>query len=164
MVSFLVIVALAIFFGVAVYLESREVCDFIVIVLATVFVGFLVHFFVSLVVAGVAELEPCLLEEYELYAFQDNLSTGGHFFLGSGSIKNVQRYYYLCNHKNGLKMESLTTDEAYLNISDSPRIEVYTYEFKNKFLRKNFIIVEDPFYKIYIPEGSIKYDFSVDLR
>lgn len=170
MISFLIIFIPIIVLGVIFVVEScwfgfwDGFWDLILGIVFGACVGLLLLGIISDFVATTAALEPVVLEEIEICAFQDNFSIGGSFFLGSGYVKNEQRYYFLRKNENGLKMESISVDNTYLNTSDKPRIEVCKNRFKSEFLRNNFIDPQKRFHKVYIPKGSIKYDFNVDLK
>lgn len=100
-----------------------------------------------------------------LYALQDNSTASGSFFLGSGNIDGEQKYVYMAKTKNGYRMGSIPAEDCYINESaDKPKIEQYKNGYKSKFFRNNLFFLGDDSYKIYIPKGSIKYNFEVDLK
>jgi len=127
-------------------------------------IGFLVAYVLSGIVGANAQSEYIFKDRYKLYALKDNVGVQGNFFLGSGRIDSDLKYYYLTDFEDGKKIDSLDVDEVILKQDDNPHIEVYEAQYKNEFIRFNFINFSSDKYKIYIPEGSIKYDFNVDLQ
>ena len=79
----------------------------------------------------------------------------GRFFLGSGSISENQYYYYLMKVGNGHKMVKVPVDRTVVFEDDNeiPRIE--THHIMNT--------LGAECYKAYIPNGSILYEYNIQL-
>lgn len=105
--------------------------------------------------------------ETQIIALQDNSSVSGSFFLGSGSIKGVMKYTYLTNTEDGIKMNQVNSESSYIleENASNPRIIVSTPEFTNKSL---WWWATSPWRgvktQIYIPKGSVKTNYNVDLE
>ena len=138
--------------------------------------------------------ETSVIETIDLVALSDNNLTNGNFFLGSGSVNNSTYYFYYSETEHGLKLNKLNADFddvyiKYCSENDKPRIEkenaktTYEYSLRNKpgfwnldiysywyyYNYKNDDIVEEKEheeirYLIYVPEGSIKTDFTIDMQ
>lgn len=105
-----------------------------------------------------------LSEDIEIYALQDNVTTDGSFFLGSGHIDDELKYFYVEKTDLGYTVKNVDADRAYIQYtSDRYHIEKYSYTFDNWFVRLIAIPVSER-YVIYIPEGSIVNNYSVDLK
>ncbi len=138
--------------------------------------------------------ETSVIETTNLIALSDNNITNGNFFLGSGSINNSTYYFYYSETEHGLKLKKLNADLdktyiKYCSENDKPRIEteneriIYEYVLKEKpnfwsfdvfsyghYLKYEIgdVVEENEFNEIrhiiYVPEGSIKTDFSIDME
>ena len=108
--------------------------------------------------------------EWTIYSLDDSIGASGRFFLGSGRIDSDIYYYYVYNTAHGQKIGKLRASNAYLKYDDDNHyIEKYSRyyndDLKTKLLvTQLFTKCEDSYYVIYIPEGSITIDFTVDLQ
>lgn len=105
---------------------------------------------------------------HNLISLKDNNSISGSFFLGSGIINNEMRYsyYYNCGNDN-YKLTSVSANNTYVKYTkDKPRIEYHYKEINSKSNWKYFsnLLSDGGYYIIYIPEGSIKYNFVLDAE
>ena len=103
----------------------------------------------------------------KLYAFEDNTSVEGHFFLGSGKVDGEMEYYYIYETEDGgYKMDSIDTSDAVLYYidDDNCRIEYDDFVYSNPIHYFFGIGPLETTYKIYIPEGSIINNYQVDLE
>lgn len=121
--------------------------------------------------------EPVLRETTEITSLADRYSVKGNFFLGSGTVSSEDYYYFIKNTDNGKITDKILQKETYITEDNSqkPRIEEYAYEgeqnpTKDFWLSMNLGADKDDFsykfayYRVFIPEGSIKSDFSVDFE
>ena len=136
--------------------------------LFAIFIGSLLGIFITLIASGViggfATQEYVLKDSFKIYALQDNNGVQGSFFLGSGSVSSNLKYYYAATYEDGIKIYDIDVHKAILKNDDNPHIEKYEIQFVNKFIRNNVGNLGDIKYKIYIPKGSIQYNFNVDLK
>lgn len=110
----------------------------------------------------------CFLETNKpIYSLEDNPGINVNFYLGCGNI-NSQLQYYVATNENGIihisTINSNIADFLYINNNETPRIEYWKHQYKNKFLRRWFYIDNCYQYRILIHKGTIKYDFNVDLK
>lgn len=121
---------------------------------------------IVLVASSTLETEPRLVEEYKIYALSNSVGSEGTFFLGSGNINNKMSYFVIKEYKNGQKIESLKVENSWLEINNEiePKVEKYYFIFSNDFARKILgVTIKNFEYRIIIPEGSVKYNFNVEL-
>jgi hypothetical protein len=127
--------------------------------------GLLIFLITSVVINGVIGIDFSPGEEKEIYALEDNLTNKGSYFLGSGSHDGAIKYFYLTKQDDGVVLNSIDVKNVILveNNEGIHKIVFYTPHFKNNNLDKWFA----PFgerTKVFIPKGSIKYNYNVDLN
>ena len=138
--------------------------------------------------------ETSVIETTTLIALKDSNLTDGSLFLGLGSINNSTYYLYYSKTEHGLKQNKLNADFdnvyiRYCSENDKPRIEtenertIYEYVLREKpnfwsldlfsyghYLKyeKGDVVEEkerdDIRHIIYVPEGSIKIDYTIDME
>lgn len=121
--------------------------------------------------------EPTLKETTEITSLDDKYSIKGNFFLGSGTVSSVEYYYFIKDTDKGKITDKIPQKEAYITEDNSqkPRIEEYAYKgernaTKDYWLSMNFgqnkedFSYKTAYYRVFIPENTIKTDFSVDLN
>jgi hypothetical protein len=99
-----------------------------------------------------------------IVALEDNISSGGTFFLGTGSTKNSIRYYYMIKTERGYKLQDVSASEAYIKYDAEPRIVIGNgCGFKHWY---NYIwaLPVHTHYTIYVPEGTILNNYNIDLK
>lgn len=141
-----------------------------------IFLGVLCGFLISLVLTfltmGIIDSsaikENIVLSDVQLCALQDNNSVQGNFFLGSGNIDGSMKYIYLTKTEDGgYLMGSVNATDAIVHEIDSkPHITKYTQKYKNSDITYWF---GDPMFsnvksQIFVPNGSIKYNFNINLK
>ena len=96
-----------------------------------------------------------------IIAFNDSNLTNGKFYMRSGYIEEDLYYQYMVKLNNGgfiaNKVNSSNATLYYTN--DNYRVEWYTKT--KKFL---YWKTKKTYNKIYIPEGSISDEYSIDLK
>lgn len=99
-----------------------------------------------------------------IVALEDNMSSGGTFFLGTGSTKNSIYYYYMTETEHGYKLQDVTASKAYIKYDAEPRIVIENgCGFKHWY---NYIwaFPVRTHYTIYVPEGTILNNYNIDLK
>lgn len=141
----------------------------------TILMGFLIliaalmgSLLLTVISTAVAEVEAdktySVTEDIDIYALQDNITTDGSFFLGSGHIDDELKYFYVAKTELGYTVKNIDADQAYIQYTDGRcHIEKQSYTFDNWFVRLITVPLTDR-YIIYIPEGSIVNNYSVDLK
>lgn len=104
-----------------------------------------------------------------IVAIGDGHMSEGNSFLGCGSMQGVPYYfYYEKTKKGGYKQGKIKTEDANVFEVDSlvqPKIQFYKSEFVNKGWENWTVNVKaSEKADIYIPKGSIKQNFSLDLN
>lgn len=115
-----------------------------------------------------AKSESVVISETKILALKDNTSLKGNFFLGSGNINGTMQYVYLIEtEENGIQLQTINANSIYIIQEEkiNPRIVIYRKQPVNNILKWLWLPTIDNIQKkIYIPKGSIKYDFTVDLQ
>lgn len=103
-------------------------------------------------------------EDIDIYALQDNLTTDGRFFLGSGHIDDELKYFYVQKTDVGYTVRNVDADESYIQYtSDRCHLEKQAYHFDNWFI--DWIAFPKGYrYVFYIPDGSIINNYAIDLK
>lgn len=102
-----------------------------------------------------------------LVALQDNTTSRGSFFLGSGSIQGEMRYFYFRQEGVGYKAESKPAYSS-LIVEDEEKAP-YLVEYHWRFINPNAwkwglepnTTRDDEF---HIPKGSILRNYTLDLK
>ena len=100
-------------------------------------------------------------------SLKDNVSIEGRGgFLRGTTIENQLYYYYMVETENGYTFEKIDANNTYIKYSDNNfRIETKSYlTFDNPVLYWFALPVKNSETIIYIPEGSIVYDYEIDLE
>lgn len=128
----------------------------------------------------------------EIYALEDNTSTKGTFFLGTGSVNNKTYYCYYMLTEDGYKYDTISPQEyeVYLNyITDDEKPHIDTlYKTKTKTISSKYywlvsaralfnpqgykvgtVIQTKKYtlfkkYKIYVPKGTIDENYKIDME
>jgi len=102
-----------------------------------------------------------------LVAVKDGSSTYGSFFIGCGSIDEVEYYFfYYETISGGIKKDRLLVRDVTIYEDDSVRSHIKQHEAKFKSWKYWIFAWESPDkkYSIYVPKGSVKRDFVFDLE
>jgi hypothetical protein len=104
----------------------------------------------------------------DLTALKDTTATQGQFFLGSGSIDEVPKYFALVNTDKGLQTQDFDTADSYIHERPGqPEIVTLRHD-----RGKGFYCLWVAFcdadahdeYHFYIPPNSVTNTFKVDLE
>ena len=103
-------------------------------------------------------------ETHPLLALSDHTNTSGHFFLGTGTIKESQQYFFVEQlNETDYQKSNVPCDKSILRFSSEPRIE--RIKCGNSSAIINFFFdTSRMMYYIYIPPDSVVYQFSIDLN
>ncbi|HBY20070.1 MAG TPA: hypothetical protein DEG71_03520 [Clostridiales bacterium] len=110
--------------------------------------------------------ERVFVQEQAIYTAIDNQGTEGNFALGCGRVSDTLRYYYVVKDDLGQKVDSAnSTDTHIINTTDTPKIKTYETNFKNKkWILVGINFKESTDYILEVPENTVKYDYSIDLK
>lgn len=98
---------------------------------------------------------------------KDNRDIKGQFFMRRGYIDTEAYYYYYYITDTGSYRENkIRADKCEIVYTNStPHIEIYQTPDENLLNYWLLYLLEsDEYYKIYVPEGSITDDFSIDME
>lgn len=156
---------------VGIVISINDYCDFwegVGITVLVTILGVMISFFIMMPVSAIAD--SCAdktwstVEDSDIYALQDNLTTEGSFFLGSGHINDELKYFYVKETDVGYTVCNVDADDSYIRYTtDRCHIERQTYEFTNGFVKLIACPMSDR-YIFHIPDGSILNNYAVDLK
>lgn len=157
---------------VGIVISINDYCDFWegvgTTVLATslgVIISFFIMTLVSATVDSCADKTWSTVEDSDIYALQDNLTTEGSFFLGSGHISDELRYFYVKETDFGYTVCNVDADNSYIRYTtDRCHIERQTCTFSNDFVAAIAFPMTNTRYVFHIPDGSILNNYAVDLK
>lgn len=109
--------------------------------------------------------------QWNIYAFSDNVTLGGRVYLMGSRLEGNLCYYYVANSTYGQKVYKVNSSNTYLNYIPENETcymekyeKVYNDTFWNKLLIPRMLNFSEPYYVVYIPQGSVSTEFQVDLQ
>lgn len=105
-------------------------------------------------------------ETTNLCAFSDFNGVQGSYFLGCGNSKSKMYYCYLTedeDHAKRMYTLDASSVKIYDNEKETPRI-VTEYKTSSNPFANFFLLPFSESTAVYVPEGTIKYDYNVDLE
>lgn len=129
--------------------------------------GFLIGAMLSTGIGLFVPQKPVEVDRIKLVALKDNITTQGSFFLGSGVVDGVHKYfYYKENGHGGFLIGSIDSSGVpiYEDVDSDPYISVLHHEFVDKKFNAIAIPNLNEFYAFHIPKNSITRDFKLDLE
>lgn len=148
-------------------IDSYEFIDLV----GGIFFGSVVGFVIGGFTAGViipTDGEKILAKTYKIVTLQDGSSIYGNFTLGCGTIDGTMKYIFYYESDGEYRLKIIDHSDAVIVYEkESPRIE--TYEMKRTHTKHNRWTLGDPdmkgeLYKIFVPEGTIKVDLTLDAK
>lgn len=132
-------------------------------------VAFLVLLFTSMVSSNIAETVSVKSTTQELIAIQDNRDIEGHGSFISRSVETNSYYYYLTETEKGIKLNKQSTNSSYIKYleeGETPYVEIFTFDYKNKKLNEIFWgpCVKNDEYIFHIPKDSIIIEYKINLQ
>lgn len=161
--------------GIFSYHYHKEYTKAIVYTIFLMFVGALVGALVSMMLSSALYKSkvPLAKSRIDISAMSDGTSMYGHFFLGSGTIKDVQYYYYYELLDNGgFKQNKVTVSNTVIFESEDTTgyMVTFTYVLPDNHWAKGWIVdgcdcsSEKDTYEFHIPKGSVQREFKLDLE
>ena len=168
MIYLIITIIIAIILLIQAWMDEGFLCGFGVFCLSSfigVLISMLLSFFVGLFFLShnVGEITSVK----NISSLKDNVSIEGRGgFLRGTTIENQLYYYYMVETENGYTFEKIDANNTYIKYSDNNfRIETKSYlTFDNPGLYWFALPVKNSETIIYIPEGSIVYDYEIDLE
>ena len=131
-------------------------CHFLCLVLfVSLFMGSLAAFIEGIPYLKYHDKVGQTVAVVEIAAMKNSSAVSGSFFLGSGRINQTEYYYYLKKPPGGgVQIERVRAfgTTVYEKNNETPRVEEYIYTTTGKTA-----------YRIFVPEGSILFEYNVQL-
>jgi hypothetical protein len=168
MIYFIIVLIIAIILSIQAWMDEGFLCGF-GIFLTSFLIGSLISMLLSLFIGtffmshNVGEITSVK----NIVSLKDNIDIEGKGgFLRGTTIENELYYYYMVETENGYSFEKIEANNTYIKYSnDNFRIETKSYlTFDNPVLYWFALPVKNSETIIYIPEGSIIYDYEIDLE
>ena len=108
------------------------------------------------------------IDTYNIVSLQDNNSTNGSFFLGTGTIKGEMKYIFYYEENETYKMKQTDYKNTVIKYSDHAKVERYRQEAVKSFI--NWFALDDIHsesnmqFIIYVPKGTIKNSYMLDAQ
>ena len=165
MITVLIFIIIGIILAIIIGLINED--DGVFIFLNSVLYGF-IGMYVGLMVAVILPAKTIKMKEvYVIECLQDNPSTQGSFFLGSGRVDGTFKYVFYYKYEDGFQMKLVDYNDAIVKYSDeNPRVERYFNKPKENELINLFALDRPDYskYYIYVPKGSIKQNYTLDAQ
>lgn len=153
------------------YFDKLNFLKYTLSILLGFLIGLMVNFILVIsttsVVNHYASKKEVVKSIVNIKAIDNKQSTNGTFFLRSGNINGRMYYYYMSYEKDGsTQIKKLENDDNVYIIetnSEKPKIVFYKKEFVNPHFRDIMPFYEEKI-KIYIPKGSLKTNYNIDLQ
>ena len=125
--------------------------------------------FIGLLVAFILPMKTkTVMESYKIVSLQDNNSSEGNFFLGSGYMDGKIKYAFYYQKDDGYKLKTVDSENTTIRYSDNIKCERYKQAEVKSFI--NYFAIDDlssesnSEYIIYVPKGTIKENYSLDAQ
>lgn len=106
-----------------------------------------------------------VIETNQIYALSDSSGVESNFYLLHGYVDEELVIRYISNGEYGKKIYEIDTDNAYINEGkDNPYVEIHHTGFKHDWMNLFAICWEKDMYVFYVPQGSVKNEYEIDLE
>ncbi|RGI08577.1 hypothetical protein DXD22_04700 [Ruminococcus sp. TF12-19AC] len=175
-IVFIIIIVFAIVF---IIMKACDSSDILKIIIAILSIASVITFFIiaskSVSYTGNIKMSEKIESTQKIVNLKDNRDTKGHFFIGTGYVGTETYYYYYYQTKSGsYKANKIETDKCeIIYTNDTPHIDTIVQvpdeeQTKNWLTLSWMLSIRTSFssdkYKIYVPEGTITDDFSIDME
>lgn len=130
------------------------------------FLGIIVGVGVGLGFAFYLDAELITIEkETQIEVLNDNNSTSGSFFLGTGNIDGKMKYVFYTKENNRFRLKQVDYNDAYIEYTENnPTVIKYSKQSTDSF--KNLFAIDywEPYYLFKIPKGSISNGYNLDAK
>lgn len=99
-----------------------------------------------------------------IVALEDNVTSRGQFFLGTGTSKSDVYYYYMIDTERGYVMQNIKASNAYIKYDANPRIVIENGCGFKHWYNNIWAFPISTRYTIYVPEGTILNNYNIDLK
>ncbi len=165
-------IIVAFVFGiVALFDEYNDLGLKIILLLISPVIGFMIGIFLMLIISCAVSLfakqETVFDYQENLYTIQDNITTNGNFFLGTGRINDNLKFYYATKDDKGIQIKTLINDSNVRIIEDDEKvIKYYKPIYSSEIIKKLFTepMISDYQIELHIPKSSVIMDYNIDLK
>lgn len=108
------------------------------------------------------------VDTYNIVNLKDNNNVSGNLLLGSSSINGEMKYTFYYEENGFYKMKQIDVNNTSIKYSNDIKVERYREKSTESFI--NYFAIDDLYsesnmdYIIYIPEGSIKNNYTLDAE
>ena len=136
--------------------------------------AFMVVTYISVSYTSSIKMSEKVESSQTIVNLKDNRDAKGHFFIGIGYVGTETYYYYYYQTKSGsFKADKIRTDKCEVFYTkDTPHIDTII-QIPDEEQTKNWLTLSwllslqtssNERHKIYVPEGTITDDFSIDME
>lgn len=174
-IVFIISIVFAIVF---IIMKACDSSDILKIIIAILSIASIITFFIiaskSVSYTGNIKMSEKIESTQKIVNLKDNRDAKGHFFIGIGYVGTETYYYYYYQTKSGsFKADKIRTDKCEVFYTkDTPHIDTII-QIPDEEQTKNWLTLSwllslqtssNERYKIYVPEGTITDDFSIDME
>ncbi|MFA5299625.1 MAG: hypothetical protein WC389_15660 [Lutibacter sp.] len=108
-----------------------------------------------------------VIDEFEIVTLQDNSQTEGNFFLGCGYINGTMKYVFYYKSDKSYKLFMVNYYSAEIIITNKKAFNQQIRTVKTDALINKFALdfyLSENRYVFYVPEGTIKQNYSLDAH
>lgn len=106
-----------------------------------------------------------LAESQNIIALKDSQNIYGQFYLMGGYVKDDLYYYYAEETEFGYKCEKVKASDSFVVYTDGqPKIETYNATSFKHWWTYIYAIPDHTHYIIYVPYGTVKSEYKIDLE
>ena len=166
MIFVIICLLISFYFVAQCWMDSEDICVTIFIPFLGIGTGLILWLSIGSII-GLFMPTVDIKETKELYALQDGNEISGSFFLGSGRIDEEMHYVYIVKEDRGKQMQTLKIDTNYIYLNDNvdtPTLDIYSKDFKYKWMYWFAMPSGDCEYVFNIPPDSIDYEYNIDLK
>lgn len=145
--------------------------DFVEIVmntLGTLFIIFIAAFIGLAVAFALPMKTETVVDEYKIECLQDNSTTSGRFFLGTGYIEGEMKYVFYYSENGVFKMKQTDYKNTSIKYSDEIKAERYREKevkaFINYFALDDICSESNMRFILYVPKGTIRQNYNLDAQ
>ncbi len=165
---FLLIIVPAVFFicGIVSAIRERDAYHFFFISLLGTLVSGVCIVLVAAIIGTCISSNEVVYEETvtPIVALEDNATSNGSFFLGTGAVKDSIHYYYMIETECGYTLQNVAVSEAYIKYDTEPRIVVENGCGFKHWYNNIWALPTHTRITIYVPKGTILNNYNIDLK
>jgi hypothetical protein len=133
-------------------------------------IGALMGGIIGLIISSILPVKTEIVKTtYNIVALKDKDGFEGSFYLGSGNIEGKMKYVFYYENNGAYSIKQIDCDNAKIKYSEgNTKVELFTKERVKtaiiNYFSMPFIEDKEKEYIIYVPNGTIKQDYELDLQ